>query len=245
MTCKSEEHREPERRRDSTRDPTRPSESSQAFQRSWVIELVALVVLFAAYNVIRGSAGNERPGRDRARSPTSSAIEGLALRPPRGAPQRVDADRHPGSRSVSCYLYALHALRGDAVIVFFMSRRLEAVGSTGAATGRWSSRRGSPSSSTRSTRRLRLTDARHRDRRHHGSLLQLRLVGWSGVGAQGNRRRHQPVRRDAVDALRLGSLVRDPDVGLPARVFRVLAVAYPTVLLSSSSATGNHFSWTS
>ena len=58
MTCKSEEHRDHEREGDWTRDP--PFQRVvQAFQRSWVIELVALVVLFAAYNVIRGSAGKD------------------------------------------------------------------------------------------------------------------------------------------------------------------------------------------
>ena len=67
-------------------------------------------------------------------------------------------------------------------------------------------------------------------------------MGLGGVGASRHRRRHQPVRRDAVDALRLGACGAPSRCGASAaKTWRTLAVAYPTVLLVVVLGTGNHF----
>ena len=229
-----------------TVDSARKAETVTPEQRSWrrprrttVIELTVFAGLAIAYNFVRSAPGSQRHGSRSSMPVTSSRVEGWVfdhLEVPLNE-WMVASPQSQSSPAISTHCCTTPRRRS----IFFLSRR----------RGGWQYWRGYWAlviASGHGTDRLRALcgcsaaiDSRSRHRRRDESLLAVRLVGLGCFGAARHRRRHQPVRGDAVDALRLGLVVRHPDVGLRGKTWRTLAVTYPVVLLVVVLGTGNHF----
>ena len=237
MTCKSEEHRD--QSGEATRLGTRLSERVvQAFQRSWVIELVALVVLFAAYNVIRGSAGKN------ALAAFAHADDVLRaeswLFPHLEVPLNEWMSQITWVAVPACYFYALMHYAATPGILL-LSRR---IGGWYYWRGYWTLVLASgialliyalyPVAPPRLIPELGIVDV----------MRQFDTYGWwgsaasapTGVGDATNQYAAMPSMHFGWAlwcAIQMWSL--------RSRVWRGLALAYPTVLLIVVLATGNHF----